>query len=272
MKLAISNIAWLNEEEADVAELLRNLGVKYVEIAPTKKWGEPIHVSEDDIDSYRMFWSQYGIEVVAFQSILFAHPELKLFESESNRNATKEYLKDFVKLAGNMGAKRMVFGSPKNRQLGESSYEQAVEDAVPFFTEIADEASNNDVVFCIEPNAPQYNCDFVTNAQQGIDLVAVVSKPGFGLHLDIACMALAGDDITTSIKNAGSNVKHFHISSPMLEQVEERSDVDHKAAADALKSIDYDGFVSIEMRPGNPGEALERVKKAVLFAQKVYGV
>ena len=37
MKLAIANIAWTNEEEADVAAKLRALGVRYVEIAPTKR-------------------------------------------------------------------------------------------------------------------------------------------------------------------------------------------------------------------------------------------
>ena len=41
MKLAISNIAWTNEEEADVAAKLRELGVRCVEIAPTKRWDDP---------------------------------------------------------------------------------------------------------------------------------------------------------------------------------------------------------------------------------------
>lgn len=270
MKLAISNIAWSNEEEPEVAELLQNLGVNYIEIAPTKRWQDPIHATLDEIQEYREFWKRYGIEVVAFQSMLFSRPDLKLFEGEDNRAETLEYLKEFIRLAGAMGAGAMVFGSPKNRQRGDTSYDEAYRLAVPFFTELGEVAHEHGVEFCIEPNAEQYACDFVTNAEQGIDLVNKVATSGFGLHLDIACMTLAGDDIDTSIKAAAPILEHFHISSPMLGDVKPDTEVDHKAAAAALRSIGYDKYVSIEMRPSPDGDNLERVETAVKFAQSVY--
>lgn len=270
MKLAVSNIAWTNEEEQEIAELLRELSVKYVEVAPTKIWNEPIEATDEQILAYKDWWAGYGIEVVAFQSMLFAHPEYRIFEDESKRELTKAYLQDFTGLAGKMNAKRMVFGSPKNRQKGEQTTEAAQQIAVSFFEEIAKVAHKSNTIFCIEPNAPQYNCDFVTTAQEGIELVKSVNHPGFGLHLDIACMTLAGDDVTKSIKAGASYLKHFHISAPMLEQVEDREDVHYKESAEALRSIDYDGYVSIEMRPGDSGTNKERVRKAVTFAQEIY--
>ena len=72
MKLAISNIAWTNEEEADVAARLRELGVRYVEIAPTKHWDDPTKATPEQINEYVEWWRGYDIEVVAFQSMLFA--------------------------------------------------------------------------------------------------------------------------------------------------------------------------------------------------------
>lgn len=270
MKLAVSSIAWTNEEEAEIAELLKELGVKYVEVAPTKLWGEPVEASGDEVQKYVEWWKKYDIEIVAFQSMLFAHPDYKIFESEENREITKTYLQDFTGLAGKMGAQRMVFGSPKNRQKGELSGDEAQSIAIKFFREIAETAQQNNTVFCVEPNAPQYNCDFVTTAQEGIELVKMVDHPGFGLHLDIACMTLAGDDVTKSIKAGAHYIKHFHISAPMLEQVEDRDDVDYRGSAQALKDIGYEGCISIEMRPGDTGSNKERVRKAVLFAQDVY--
>jgi len=272
MKLAVSNIAWTPNEEPEIAKTLQRLGVRYVEIAPTKVWDDPLAVSDEQIAEYLDFWKAHDIEVVAFQSMLFPRPDLKLFADEANRAETLDYLKKFIGLAGRMHVGVMVFGSPKNRQHGAMPAEEADAVAAAFFDELGDEAQKHGVRFCIEPNAPQYACDFVTTARQGIDIVTKVGNPGFGLHLDIACMTLAGDDPEASITEAGSLIQHFHISSPMLESVEEREDVDHEAAGKALKSIGYDKFVSIEMRPDAEGTNLARVERAVALAYKYYNM
>ena len=270
MKLAVSSIAWNKEEEAAAAELLASMGVKYVEVAPTKVWDEPIEATDDAIEAYRQWWLEYGIEVVAFQSMLFTHPDYMLFDDEATRERSIQYLQDFTRLAGKMGAKRLVFGSPRNRQKGELSTEAANMIAVDVFDRIGTVAKEVGVIFCIEPNAPQYNCDFVTNAAEGIAMVDSVANEGFGLHLDAACMTLAGDDLGESIRTAGEHIKHFHISSPMLESVNAEAEVAHATAAAALKDIDYQGYVSIEMKPSADESNIERLKTAVLFAQSVY--
>jgi D-psicose/D-tagatose/L-ribulose 3-epimerase len=269
MKLAISNIAWTPTEEPAVAAVLQELGVKYVEIAPTKVWDDPLAVTDEQIAEYLDFWKGYGIEVVAFQSMLFPRPDLKIFEA-ATRDETREYLADFTHLAGRMGAGVMVFGSPKNRQRGDMPLEEAEPIAREFFGSIGDVAVTQGVKFCIEPNAPQYACDFVSTAAEGLALVEAVANPGFGLHLDIACMTLAGDDLHASITAAAEQLCHFHISSPMLETVEEREDMDHQTAADALREIGYDKYVSIEMRPAEEGANVERVRTAVALAKKYY--
>lgn len=270
MELAVSSIAWTNEEEAAIAEKLLELGVKHVEIAPTKLWQDPTRTSLEQATEYINWWAQYGITVSAFQSMLFARPDLKIFESEENRQETLEYMLKFINLAGSMNAKKLVFGSPKNRQRGEISKSAADAIAAKFFSELGDAALKNNVVLCLEPNAPQYNCDFITNAEEGRQLVEDVDNLGFRLHLDTACMALAGDDLGASIRRSKDVLEHFHISSPMLEQVEERDDVDHVSAATALKDVSYSKLISIEMRPGDTGTNVERIEKAIKFAKATY--
>lgn len=270
MKLVVSNIAWTNEEEATVAEKLQSLGIKYVEIAPTKKWHDPTKAHAKGIADYKLFWQAYGIEIVAFQSMLFNRPDLKIFESEEKRRETLEYLKEFTRLASDFGAGVMVFGSPKNRQRGELDNKSAQKIAINFFKKIGVIAEKLGIKFCIEPNPTAYACDFVVNTKEGIELVNMVGSLGFGLHLDIAGMTLAGDDIEASIRAASPFLEHFHISSPYLEQVDDRDDVQHRAAAATLKEVGYKGFVSIEMRPGENGENVARVEKAVTFAKSIY--
>lgn len=264
MKLAFSNIAWRAEEESQAVVALSEHGIKYVELAPTKYWNDPTIAPDDEAAERVDWWKQHGLAVVAFQSMLFLRPDLKIFESEENREQTLAYMKRFLVLAGKMGASRLVFGSPKNRQLGKMDKDEAMGIAIDFFRELGAEAESNGVMLCIEPNAPQYACDFVTTAKEGSDLVRAINSPGIGLHLDTACMQLAGDDIERSIRNSIDILEHFHISAPMLETVGPDSGIDYESILQLLKDLEYDKVVSIEMKPSE-GDNVERVRKTAVF-------
>lgn len=270
MRIAVSNIAWPADEEAEVATAMQSLGVTEVELAPTKVFTDPLATTGAERDAYVRFWADHGVSVVAFQSMLFGRLDLEVFGSAQNRAATLDYLARFIELAGQLGASRMVFGSPKNRRVPDGmSAAEAGDIATAFFGELGRIAVDNDTRFCIEPNPEAYECNFVTTAQQGLDLVRRVAHPGFGLHLDGAGMTLAGDDIGAAIVDAAGQLSHYHASAPYLGALED-TDVDHAAASAALRAIDYDGIVSIEMRPGDAGAAVARVTSAVELARRYY--
>ncbi|QNO37049.1 sugar phosphate isomerase/epimerase [Protaetiibacter sp. SSC-01] len=270
MRLAISNIAWPAEEEADVAAALQAADVTEVEIAPTKTFTDPLATSETERAEYLGFWADHGIRVSAFQSMLFGRLDLEVFGSPQVREQTARYLEGFIELAGQLGAERMVFGSPKNRRVPEGmDLQEAHAIAEEFFRGLGRVAVDHGTVFCIEPNPTAYDCNYVVNAQQGIELVARVDHPGFGLHLDAAGMTLAGDDVGASVRAAGGLLRHFHASAPYLGALED-TEVDHASAASALAAIGYTGAVSIEMRPGDAGEGPARAAAAVELARRYY--
>lgn len=270
MELAISNIAWTKEEEPAVAQRLGQLGVKCIELAPTKQWQDPTSVDGAEIKKYASFWTDQGFEIVALQSMLFNRPDLKIFESAKKRQETLDYLSKFIDVARELGAKIMVFGSPKNRQKDTLTDHEATAIATDFFGELHEVAASRDVYFCLEPNPPDYDCDFVTTAKEGVSFLKILNKSSIRLHLDLAAMTLNGENIAESIELAAPYLKHFHISAPYLQQIEARPDVAYGQAAQALRAIGYSGLVSIEMRPGTSGQNLERVDKAVKFAQGVF--
>lgn len=270
MKIAVSNIAWAPEEETSVADMLQVLGVQSVEIAPTKSFADPTATSASERATYTGFWAQRDIEIVAFQSMLFGRPELQVFGDAVTRAETVDVLSRFIELAGALGASRLVFGSPKNRIIPEDmSSLEAEELAVSFFAALGAVAVDNNTLFCVEPNPTAYGCNFITNAADGLALVRAVDNPGFGLHLDAAGMTLAGDDLAESIRQAGSQLAHFHASAPQLGPLENVI-VDHARAAKALREIGYGGHVSIEMRPGTSGAAVSDVAAAVSLARSEY--
>ena len=91
MKLAISNIAWPHEAEPGAAEIMAANRIGGVEIAPTKIWPKPLTASDDEIDRYRRFWLNHGIQVVAIQSLLFGRPDLNIFGAAEKRRTRKHF-------------------------------------------------------------------------------------------------------------------------------------------------------------------------------------
>lgn len=267
MRLAVSNIAWEPNEEPTVARLLADLGVAAVEIAPTKVFDQPEGVAGEQARAYRRFWQDFGIDIVAFQSILYEHRDLRIFRSAEEQAEFVRISGRFIELAHGLGANRIVFGSPLQREVTDDTTQEAAwEAAVDMFGRIASHAERFDVTFCIEPNPPVYGCNFVTNAASGARLVQDVARRGFGLHLDAAGMTLAGEDVATSIRESADFLQHFHLSAPQL-GVLDPSVVDYEGCLAALSDADYDHTVSIEMRPSPGGDNLDRVRHAVTIAR-----
>lgn len=269
MKIAISNIAWEKSEDDAVAKLLHKYSVAGIEIAPTKIWDSPTEVLEEKIKDCASYWADQGISIVATQSILFGHPELTIFPDEKTRTKTLNYLKQMIRVSKSLGAKVIVFGSPKNRVVGNLDQKAATEIATKFFYELGEGAKEYDVLFCIEPNAKQYGTDFVTNTDEAVDFVARVNHPNFRLHLDAGVMTLNGEDYQTAISKALPYLCHFHISEPFLDHIGS-VDTDHKAIASALRSVQYAGCVSIEMKSAVLSSNLDAVDKSLKLVTEVY--
>ena len=269
MRLAISNIAWTPAEDDAVGEAMRREGAAAVEIAPTLYWPDPLAASAAEVDACREAWARRGFPVAALQSLLFGQPHLQLFGDTSDEMARR--LEGMAGLAARLGAPVMVFGSPKNRLRGSLSPAQALERAVPFFRRLGEAAARRGVALCLEPNPPQYGCDFVTTAAEGRELVERVGSPGFGLHLDLAGMRLAGEDGPAELGRSLPWLRHVHFSAPGLGQVLPGA-ADYRAAAEALSAGGYQGFVSVEMRAeGDAAARVARVAETLRFVHALAG-
>lgn len=270
MKLAVSNIAWPAEQDAAVAALLPTLGVRGIEIAPTRLFPDPLDASDADIDAVRQFWKAHGIDIVAAQSLLFGRPDLTLFESEEKRRETHAYLSGIIQLCAKLGAESLVFGSPKNRRRGEMPHDDAVRIATEFFDDLADIAQAEGTCLVFEANPPQYGADFCTTAADAIDLVAAVNHPAFRLHLDTACVTLADDPLPETFA-ALPLLRHFHVSAPNLAPPSPTDGVDHPAFAALLGNHRPSGWVSLEMRATTPFD-LAAFADTIRFVKETYRI
>ena len=269
MRLAISNIAWDVDQDKDVAGLLQRLHVEGVEVAPTKIWPKPLDATREELRRYRRFWESRGIQIVAFQALLFGRSDLTIFDSEQRRHATLDYLGGIISVARELGATALVFGSPKNRSIGSLPADEAWAVAVEFFRRVGERAGEDSVAVCIEPNPPEYGCDFITNSREAVELVRAVGSAGFRVHIDAGALAMAGEQPDRALDHAFPYMHHFHISERHLKPIG-TTGVDHAACAKALADLGYRRWTSVEMRQPESG-ALDAIEEALGQAIDAYG-
>jgi sugar phosphate isomerase/epimerase len=271
MRVVMSNLAWDPADDPRAEAALLDAGAAGVELAPTKLWPDPLAAPPDDVAQYRKRWEAAGLPVVSLQSLLFGQPDLLLFGDEATQRRLIAYLQGIIDLASGLGAGPLVFGSPKNRQRGSLTAEEAEERAATVFRELAVYADERGACLCIEPNPVEYGADFVNHAVEGASLARRVDHPGFGLHLDTGSLSLAGDDIPTAIEGSIDVLRHFHCSEPQLVPMGRSGQVDHEAAAATLRRVGYEGYVSVEMLVPDGEDAIACVSEVASRAVAAYG-
>lgn len=268
MKLTISNIAWHPQESDEIIRILKNLNIKGIEIAPTLVFDHPTIQTNSSIKNVRNYWNKNGIDIIAMQSLLFGKPELTFFDDEITRKKTIEYLKMIIDFGSKLGVRCYVFGSPKNRRNKIHTVARANNLAKEFFLILADIAGKNDSYFCIEPNAVQYECNFINTIEQAVELVQKVAHPAFGLIVDTGNMVLNDESIDV-LDFAFAYMKHFHISEPFLEKIS-NGKADHKSIGKRLRDLQYRNWISIEMKSGLASSNAETVEECLKYAIDAY--
>jgi sugar phosphate isomerase/epimerase len=141
--------------------------------------------------------------------------------------------------------------------------------AAEWFAELGAAAAAEGVTVVLEANPTDYAADFITHGADALRMVRAVNSPGLKLHLDTACMTLAGDALGL-ITSGVELLAHFHVSEPMLEPVGgDSSKVNHPAFAQTLRGSGYRGHVSIEMK--SSPSPVDAVRRAIRFVRRSYG-
>lgn len=265
MRLAVSMIAWQPDEDDAVAAILTRHGVEGVEFAPTRHWPDLAVVGDDDVLARRRFWNAHGLEIPAMQSLLFGRDDLQLFGDDGDRARMLEYLTHVVRIGALLGARVLVFGSPRNRRLGTRDATDGGVVATGFFRRLGDVAAAEGVTIGVEANPPEYGADFLTTHEEVRRFVRGVAHPAVVHHVDLGGLVLSREDPAEAVAEA-QPLAHFHASAPYLAPL--AADPGLGVALDALSRQSYDRWVSIEMRRQTdaPLKAIEAAVQALRTA------
>jgi sugar phosphate isomerase/epimerase len=247
--------------------LLRELGCDGVELAPNAIWPEPVEATTAQRAALRRAVADAGLEVVGFHALFYTRPDLQLFADASSRRDWTAYLNQLSALCGELGGRRLIVGSPRNRVRHGRSDADSLAWATDAFREAADAAARNGVVVCIEP-LPSRETEFIVSSDEGAALVRRVDHPGFGLHLDAKAMVEQGEDVAGALARHGRLARHFHVGDPGLAPPGSTG-LDHRPIGRALRASGYDGYVSIEMRRGF-GPTRDVVAASIDYTRRAY--
>ena len=269
MRISISNIAWDAPEDDAVARVLSAYGVDAIDIAPGKYFPDPELATAQQIDSVRRVWRSRGMDIVGMQALLFGSTGLNVFGPSPVQDAMLRRLSAVCRIGAGLGANRLVFGSPKNRDRGNLDDDQALRMAVDFFRRLGDEAAQHDVQVCLEPNPPRYGANFMTTSTETAAVVEAVAHPAIRMQLDTGAMAINGEDVATTVAACAHLVGHVHASEPDLLPLGD-STAQHDAVHTSLVRHLPDHIVCIEMLATTGEPHLTSVERAVARAVAVY--
>jgi len=269
MRLSISNIAWDVSEDEDVLQLLKRFPIDAIDVAPGKYFLDPGNASLSDIQQVRNWWADQGIEITGMQSLLFGTVGLNIFGSENSQSLLLEHLAAICKIGSGLGATRLVFGSPKNRDRTGLSDEEALSCAVPFFRKLGDVAGEHGVIVCLEPIPKYYGTNFMTTSFETAHVVCAVDHPCIRMQLDSGALTINGESVVSVLKDYSHLIGHVHASEPNLVPLGDHH-MDHGEFSKGVRHYLPDHTVAVEMLATKEEPHLSAIERALSYAIKYY--
>lgn len=194
-----------------------------------------------DLDILGIHWVFVGPE-----GVYLTHPDRAV------RDFTANYLKELINFCGDIGGKVIIFGSPKQRNVMEGvTYDQAFGYAREVFEQALPTCEARGVTICMEP-LTHLETNFCQSAAETVKLIEAVDHPNFQLILDTKAMTFEPEGRAALIKKYASLMKHYHANDENLNGPG-FGDVDFAPIFAALKEVDFQGYVSVEVFNFEPG-------------------
>lgn len=264
MRYSISNIGWDKEKDNEMYVFLKENNIDGIEIAPTRIFNNAYDNLELSHQYAIMLKNKYNLAVSSMQSIWYGITQ-NIFEGKKERAFLENYTKKAILFAASMNIENLVFGCPKNRNIPDGkSTQECFEVAAEFFRKLGDFAWENGTNLSIEPNPVIYNTNFLNYTKDACEFVRSINSKGLKVNIDMGTV-IYNKENPHLVKTYKNEINHIHISTPGLEYIKDCQE--YKTLRKVLNKIDYDKYISVEMK--NQGD-FEKTKQAVLFMKEAF--
>ena len=228
-------------------------GYTGVEIAPFTIATDVTTISTKTRGRIRRQLEKAGLKMPALHWLLSRTKGFYLTSPDRDvRRKTAAYLCRLACLCRDLGGHKLIFGSPKERDLLPGvSNKQAYQYAADVFSQTLSTLEKTDTTIAIEPLSPNIST-FINTAAEAVELIELVDSPRCRLILDCYAMAAEETPIPELIKKNRSLMVHFHANDPNM-LGPGFGKLDFVPIIKALCDIQYNGWVSVEVFDYSPG-------------------
>ena len=259
MRFGICNETFLDWPFDRAFAFAAECGYTGIEIAPFTLATDVRNISSASRNEVRRQAAAAGLEIIGLHWLLAKTEGFHLTSPDpSVRRTTAEYFAHLSRLCADLGGHIIVLGSPQQRSiLPGVTQQQATDFAVEVLSQIVPVLEQASVQLAIEPLSP-VETDFLTTAQQTVELIDRIGSPAVRLHLDCKAMVTEQEPIPALIARHRDVMVHFHANDPNR-QGPGFGTLDFVPIFQTLCDVNYRGWVSVEVFDYTPG--IERLAR-----------
>ena len=213
--------------------------------------------SEIDEGRLKQWLELYGMEVscistgqvFADRGMYFTHQDPVIHRE------TVGVFAGLIKLASvfggkvNIGRARGFIPEGSSRQMTEKRF-------IETMREICDIAGQYNVEMILEP-VNRYEINFINSVDEGAAILEQVGRTNCGLQPDVFHMNIEDDDIGKSLMRNKKWIRYVHLADSNR-YAPGMGHIDFQGVFDALRMADYDGWVSVEILPGEDHDKMAK--------------
>lgn len=276
MKLAFSTNAYLNFSFREAVTRLAKIGYTGVEIMADVPHAWPAYMLPEQKQALRQTLDDNRLAISNINSFMmhavndprqkYWHPSW-IEPDRHYRQIRIDHTKRALTLAKELGAP-CITTEPGGPVEAGQAWSAALKIFVEMIKPVAEHAEKEGVLLLVEPEPGL----LIETADQFLEFMQHIDSPAVGMNFDIGHAYCVKDDPAETIPRVAKHIRHFHLEDIAATRVHQHlvpgeGAIDFAAALQAIRGINYDGWVTIELYPyiDDPDQAartaLERVRK-----------
>jgi D-psicose/D-tagatose/L-ribulose 3-epimerase len=251
---AMCNEAYKDWDFQDACRSLRRAGYTGIEIAPFTLAEDPATVSAERRRECRQIMEDEGLKFVGLHWLMVSPKGLHVTSPDAAlRERSWTHVRNLIDLCADLGeGGLMIFGSPQQRgTTGGLTREQATRNYVDGIRSVAPHAEQRGVTILIEA-LPGTQCDVVQSLDEAAGLVREINSPAIRTMFDTHNAVEETEPHAELVERHFDLIRHVHVNE-MDGRHPGKGDYDFKPVLSALKRLDYQGWISLEVFDFAPG-------------------
>ena len=246
-KYAICNETFGNLGWAETCHQIAQLGYEGVEIAPFTLAEDARGISSHARHVYAQTAQRAGLEIVGLHWLLVSPPGLSLTApDETLRARTAAYLADLTDFCADVGGRVLVLGSPNQRRIPSGETAALARERLQSALDPAlSRAAIHNLTLCLEPLPPP-EADLILTLQEAQDVMTRLQHPNLKTILDVKSASSEAASIPELIRLHHTSIAHVH-ANDANRRGPGFGETDYVPIFNALKEMQYTGFVSVEV-------------------------